>query len=173
MPRRMGACLDPHDGQIRSWEHCVELTPAIPGSGNLLTPQSTLAGLGGFSVCMGVVGNAWWCHISPRVHISVITPAPAAKMPVFGAFWRRKVTNFCFHTKTRWKAPLCDTTAISIDQKRFSWAIPRSRGPSGFLAYARARLVRGNGRSHKRPCGCAQTPEASCTSHGTMPSSHT
>ena len=73
-------------------------------------------------------------------------------MPVFGAFWRRKVTNFCFHTKTRWKAPLCHTTAISIDQKRFSWAIPRSRGPNGELANACARLVRGNGRSHKRPC---------------------
>ena len=100
------------------------LTPAVPWSGLILSSHGILAGLGGFSVCMGVLGNAWWCSISPRVLISVITPAPAAKMPVFGAFWRRKVTNFCFHTKTRWKAPLCHTTAISIDQKRFSWAIP-------------------------------------------------
>ena len=79
-------------------------TPLIPvSSAKAAGPCAKRThGLGGFSVCMGVLGNAWWCRISPRVHILVITPAPAAKMPVFGAFWRRKVTNFCFHTKTRW-----------------------------------------------------------------------
>ena len=47
----------------------------------MLETQSILAGLGGFSDCMGVLGNTWWCSISLRVHISVITPAPRQKCP--------------------------------------------------------------------------------------------